>query len=121
MRTLSFFLRAAAGLVLAGALSGCVGIYDNSSAFFNPPEPGMAEQAMLEKYGTPAFAMDLENGKRVYTYKVRDNKYIVLVGLYDGYDLVIACEDGEVSKVSRVPRAEAFTLFQPVPWAEAAE
>jgi hypothetical protein len=98
-------------------LAGCIGIHDNTPIFLNPPREGMSEGALIRNYGTPSFAGFAENEK-IYTYKVRNNKYIVLVGIYEGYDLVITCKNGTVTAVDRVIRPKTFALFQPLPWAE---
>jgi len=98
--------------------SGCIGIYNNSDLFkYSGPQEGMAEIELLEKYGTPSFATDVGTQK-VYMYKVRDNMYIILVGLFDGKDLIVTCEEGKVTKVNSVERPKAFSLFQPWNWAD---
>jgi hypothetical protein len=102
-------------------LTGCIGIYDNSDTFFKQPNVGMTESALLQNYGTPSFAGEADGVQKVYTYKVRDHKYIVLVGIYEGYDLVVTCSGGQVLQVDKVMRPKAFTLFNPVPWAEGQE
>lgn len=101
-------------------LSGCIGIYDNTDIFFDLPNPDMPEAELLQKYGTPSYA-GFADDQKIYTYKVRDNKYIILIGLYEGYDLVITCRDGVVVKTDRVERPTGFALFNPVPWAEGLE
>lgn len=98
-------------------LPGCIGINNNSRTFLNPPSTGMLEIDVLTKYGAPHYAGFAENQK-VYIYKVRDHKYIVLVGIYEGYDLVVVCDAGEVTNVVKVERPTTFALFQPLPWAE---
>ena len=113
-------LRLAVLVLSTTLLTGCIGIYNNSASFFNEPEPGMSETDMLRTYGTPAFAGEVQD-QTVYTYKVRDNKYIVLVGIYEGHDLVVTCEDGKVTQVSKVKRPQTLTILQPVPWAEGLE
>lgn len=104
-------------LATAG-LSGCIGVYNNSKQFLNNPENGMAEGDLIRQYGTPAYSGFVENEK-LYTYKVRDNKYMVLVGVYEGYDLVVTCRNGVVTNTRRVERPQAFSLLYPTPWAEA--
>lgn len=104
-------------LLLALPLTGCIGIYDNSERFMSQPGIGTDEVTMLKTYGTPDFVGFVED-KKVYTYKVRNNKYIILVGDYQGYDLVIVCESGQVKEVTRVNRPKGFALLNPVPWAE---
>lgn len=116
-----FALSAVRCAVAASALlfsTACVGVYNNTNQFLNDPKEGMAEGDLIRTYGTPAFTGFAENEK-IYTYKVRDTKYIVLVGLYEGYDLVVTCKNGIVTDSQRVKRPEAFTLFQPLPWAVA--
>lgn len=103
---------------LATALSGCIGIYNNSKVFRSKPYVGMTEMEVLEEYGNPDFSGFVEDNK-VYIYEVRDNKYIILIGIYEGYDLVVTTNDGEVVNVAEAPRPEAFSLLGPVPWAEA--
>ncbi|MBN1901999.1 hypothetical protein JW926_11810 [Candidatus Sumerlaeota bacterium] len=106
-------------LGVAGALlTACIGIYDNTENFLNPPGTGKEEISVLTELGTPSLATTVED-KKVYVYKVRDVKYIILVGIYEGYDLVITCRDGLVEESRKVPRPRAFTLFNPVPWAVA--
>jgi len=105
-------------LLAAIFLAGCVGTYNNSDNFLNPPAIGSEEIAVLKELGAPAFSTTAEDQK-VYVYKVRDVKYIILVGLYEGYDLVVVCRDGAVIESKRVPRPKAFTLFNPLPWAVA--
>jgi hypothetical protein len=116
-RQLSRFL-AGALFVAALPLAGCIGIYDNSVQFELQPAKGLEETEVLKRYGSPEFAGYVEN-KQVYIYKIRDNRYYVLYGVYEGYDLVITCENGVVTDVSKVERPKAMTLFNPVPWAEA--
>jgi hypothetical protein len=118
MKKMLFKSLALATLVSGSALlSGCMGFYDNTDTFMNGPETGMGEVEMISKYGTPAFAGDAD-GTQVYTYKVRDSKFIILVGLFDGYDLVVQCKKGKVVDTKRVERASTFTLFQPNLWGE---
>ncbi len=112
--------RVMSGLILSSVMlvsSGCIGIYNNSELFLNPVEKGMSEEEILQKYGNPAYSGFAED-KKVYIYEVRNNRYIVAFGQYEGYDLVITCEAGEVIQVDKVQRPESFVLFQPVPWAE---
>jgi hypothetical protein len=107
--------------VLAGLavlpLTGCIGIYNNSNLFQLSPNEGLDEVELLKRYGAPDFSGYVEN-RQVYVYKVRNNRYIVLFGLYEGYDMVVTCENGVVRNVSRVERPQAFALLNPVPWAE---
>ena len=107
-------------LVTAAILSqGCVGIYDNTQKFLNAPKEGLAEAELLQTYGFPDFTMTLEGGDRVFGYKVRDVKYIVLVGIYEGHDLLVTTSQGAVTGTKRIPRTKTWSLFQPVPWAVA--
>ena len=98
------------------SLSGCIGFYGNTTRFLQPPTEGMEEIDMIKQYGEPSFCTVVEDQK-VYSYKVRDVKYVVVVGLYNGYDLVIVCRDGRVIEVKKIDRNQSFSLFQPVPWA----
>lgn len=111
-------LKAAALVLGMSTLAGCYGTYNNTSLFYNDPASGMEEVKLLQQYGTPAFATNIED-RKVYSFKVRDNSYIILVGMYNGYDLVVVCRDGLVVETKRVPRPSSFTLFSPLPWAEA--
>ena len=113
-RSVSYMLLLFAILIL----SSCMGFYNNTSNFLNPPGIGTEEINVLKELGTPAFSTIVEDQK-VYTYRVRDVKYIILIGLYEGYDLVVICRDGMVVESKRVPRPKAFTLFNPLPWAVA--
>ncbi|MGF1572054.1 MAG: hypothetical protein ACFCU1_03205 [Sumerlaeia bacterium] len=99
-------------------LSGCIGIYDNSKLFLPSPQVGMNELEVMKQYGTPSYAGFVED-KKVYIYKIRNNQYIVLFGKYEGYDLVLTCDNGQVVSIDRAERSSAFALFNPVPWAEA--
>lgn len=112
--------RLAALLVLAAPLllGGCIGIYSNTSKFLNTPREGTTEIELIERYGTPAFSSYVQD-RRVYTYKVRDTKYILVAGIYDGYDLVVVCQNGLVTSTSRVERPRALAILNPVPWAVA--
>ncbi len=101
--------------VLAGA-TGCIGIYNNTDLFIGGPHMGMDEKTLIDTYGTPAWQGFVED-KKIYTYKVRDNKYILFLGVYEGYDLVVTVEDGKVKDSKRADIAESFTLFSPLPWA----
>lgn len=106
------------GVIAASALlAGCIGQYDNSPIFLNAPKEGMTEGTVLRTYGTPDFAGFAENEK-IYTYRVRKNQFIILVGLYEGYDMVVTCKNGEVSSLDKVIRPKTFSLFYPTPWAE---
>lgn len=104
-------------LVVFLPLQGCVGIFDNTEKFLNAPQQGLAEAELLETYGFPDFSATLEGGGKVYGYKVRDVKYIILVGLYEGHDLLVTVEGGVVQGTKRVPRSKSLTILQPVPWA----
>ncbi len=112
---LRHLLAAAASVFL---LAGCIGQYDNTAIFTPAPHKGMDEVALVQAYGTPSWQGFAED-KKLYTWKVRDNTYILIVGVYDGYDLVVTVENGEVSEVTRAPRAKALTILSPLPWAEA--
>ena len=106
-------------LILVGAVlaasTGCVGIYDNTEQFLNDPPPGMVESEVLKTYGTPSFATDTSDGK-ILTYKVRDAKYIILIGMYSGYDLIVRMENGAVAETYKVSTPKSFALFNPWPW-----
>ncbi len=105
-------------LSLAGvlfSLSGCIGFYGNTKRFLQPPTEGMEEIAMIKQFGEPSFCAVVEDQK-VYSYKVRDVLYVVLVGIYSGYDLIMVCRDGRVIEVKKMPRNRSFTLFWPIPW-----
>ncbi len=104
--------------VCAVMLAGCIGQYDNSAIFTPGPHEGMDEITLVQTYGTPSWQGFAED-KKLYTWKVRDNTYILVVGVYDGYDLVVTVENGEVSEVTRAPRPKALTILSPLPWAEA--
>ena len=106
-----------AGLFIVLTLTGCIGIYDNRGLFDLPPKEGMEEIEMIRSYGAPDYS-DYVEDQKVHVYKVRENRYIILIGLYAGYDLVATCENGVVIDVGRVERPWSFSLFQPVPWAE---
>lgn len=110
--------KTAAAVSLLAILTGCIGIYDNRDMFNPAPQSGMSELDMLRAYGAPAFVGYVEDQK-VYTYKVRDNKFIILVGVYDGYDLIVTVEGGKVVDSRQIQRPYAMTLFGAVPWAEA--
>ena len=110
------FKLAAIGL-LATSLAGCIGIYNNSKVFRSKPYLGMTEMEVLQEYGNPGYSGFVEDNK-VYIYEVRDNKYIILIGIYEGYDLVVTCNNGEVVDVKEAPRPEAFSFLSPLPWAE---
>ena len=96
--------------------SGCVGIYDNSEKFLNDPVVGTSEIDVLKTYATPSFAT-ASGDEKIFSYKVRDTKYIVLVGLYDGYDLIVRMQNGAVSEVHKVQRPKTFAIFNPWAWA----
>ncbi len=102
--------------MVALSLSACVGFYGNTTRFLQPPAEGMEEIEMIKQYGEPSFTTVVED-QTVYTYKIRDVKYLVVVGLYEGYDLVIVCRDGRVIEVKKIDRNRSFSLFHPVPWA----
>ncbi len=115
MRNVKFVMM----LMIAGVMTaGCVGTYSNKARFVQDPKTGMLEADMVRTYGAPAFKTQVEN-ENLYVYKVRDNKYIVLIGLYEGYDIVVTARAGEVKAVDRIARPQTFTLLNPVPWAEA--
>ncbi|MDX2175479.1 MAG: hypothetical protein SF028_03305 [Candidatus Sumerlaeia bacterium] len=110
--------RTLAGSIAAAALllsTGCIGTHSNMSQFLNDPAPGAEELNVLQQYGTPAFAAEVDN-HNVYTYKVRENNYFIFIGFYDGYDLVVTCRDGRVVDARRVRGPESFALFQPWQW-----
>lgn len=110
-------LAAACCATAATLMSGCIGRYDNSAMFSPGPHKGMEEVEMLQNYGTPSWQGFAED-KKIYTWKVRDNTYIIIVGVYEGYDLVVTVENGEVSEVRKAPRPKALTILSPLPWAE---
>lgn len=105
----------AAALAVLGA--GCIGIYNNTEKFLNQPKEGTSEAELLGTFGLPDFSSPLEGGGKVYGYKVRDVKYIILVGVYEGYDLLFTVQGGALKETKKIARPKAFTLFQPVPWA----
>jgi len=108
---------AALGFVFI-SLCGCVGTYNNTTNFLNPPDIGTEEITVLKELGSPVFSTVVEDQK-VYIYRARNVKYIILVGLYEGFDLVVICRDGMVVESKKVPRPKTFTLFYPTPWAVA--
>ncbi len=112
LRNIAWLLSLAGVLFL---LSGCIGFYGNTKRFLQPPTEGMEEIEMLKQFGEPSFCAVVEDQK-VYSYKVRDVKYIVLVGTYNGYDLIVVCRDGRVIEVKKMPRNRGFTLFTPPAW-----
>lgn len=118
----SMMRRMALGVLAAAVLpmTGCVGIYKNSDRFFNLPATDSPENKLMETYGIPDVVTKQEE-KTVYGYKVRDNKYIICVGIYDGFDVLVTCEKGKVVGVTKLQRPQTFTLFQPIPWAEGNE
>ena len=118
MNLRSAFASFVAPAALALLAQGCVGIYDNTEKFLSPPKQGLPEADLLATYGFPDFTTGLDGGNKVYGYKVRDVKYIVLVGLYEGYDLLVTVERGAVKGTTNIPRSKALTIFQPIPWAE---
>ena len=95
--------------------TGCVGIYDNTEMFLNDPPVGMSETDVIKTYGTPSF-VSTEGDTKILTYKVRDAKYIVLIGLYDGYDLIVRMQNGSVEETFKVQIPKAFALFSPWYW-----
>lgn len=105
-------------LFITVIFTGCVGSYNNTHNFLNPPATGDEELSVLKEFGTPSFATTVEDQK-IYTFKVRDVKYMVCIGLYEGYDLVVICRDGMVVETKKVPPPKSFSLFYPVPWAVA--
>ena len=98
--------------ILVFSLSGCIGFYGNTTRFLQLPVEKMGVIEMLQQYGEPSFSTIVED-KTIYTYKVRDVKYIVVVGIYNGYDLVIVCMDGKVDQVKKIGRNQSFSLFHP--------
>jgi len=113
LKRIGVLLFAIGGMIF---LSGCMGFYKNSDNFLNIPQTGAQEIVILNELGIPTYSTSVEE-KKVYCYRVRDVKYIILVGIYEGYDLIITCRDGVVVESKRVPRPRTFTLFSPVPWA----
>ena len=99
-------------------LTSCVGIYDNTKRFMNLPAEGTDELQMIREYGSPDFTTTVEDQK-VYTYKVRKVGYYVVVGIYEGYDLMVVCRDGRIVESKKIPHHNSFTIFQPVPWSVA--
>jgi len=109
-------LGALAALCMMPLLTGCVGLYNNTANFREMPREGMAEIDMIRTYGAPDFTTFVEDQK-VYVYKVRDTKYIILVGIYDGYDYVITTDNGRIVHVERVDAPNTLAILQPLPWA----
>lgn len=114
MKRIALMLALAATVTVFG---GCFAMYDNTKTFLNQPAEGLSEGDMIRTYGAPAYSGTAENQK-IYVYKVRDNKFILIVGVYEGYDLAVTCENGQVAEVSRIERPKALTLFGAIPWAE---
>ncbi len=105
------------GLLVVLTLTGCIGIWDNSSLYTVQPAVGSPESDLLKNYGAPSFAASVDNQK-IYTYKIRNNMYIICFGLFNGRDMVVVCEDGKVKEIKSVERPKAFSLFQPWTWAD---
>jgi len=103
---------------LAGLTTGCIGLYDNSKKFMNLPATGTDEIDVLKEFGAPDFQATTSD-RKVYTYKVRDVKYVVLVGVYSGHDLLVVVKDGKVEETRRVARPSTLAILQPIPWAVA--
>ncbi len=120
--TIRFTIRKSATVALLAlapillSLTACISIYDNTSRFqATPPREGMSEVELLQKCGAPDFAGFVEDQK-VYVYKVRDSKFIIAVGQFAGYDLVVTCKGGAVKNVQQVSRGQTTCIFTPAPW-----
>jgi hypothetical protein len=103
---------------LLATLSGCWGSYSNMGLFEVQPQRGTSEIDLLRGYGAPSYSTFVGDQK-VHVYKVRDVKYILLFGFYGGYDLVITCQNGNISDVRVLDRPKSFVFGQPSPWAVA--
>ncbi|MBI1783621.1 hypothetical protein HYR69_00630 [Candidatus Sumerlaeota bacterium] len=97
------------------ALTGCISSYSNTARFTQPPHPGMPETEMLQRFGAPDYSGFVEDQK-IYVYKVRDSKYIIIVGQYSGRDIVVTAKGGVVRSVQEVPRGECMTFLYAAPW-----
>lgn len=115
MRNAKVVLPVSALLAVTLLLSGCVGMRSNQSLFLNEPERGMSELTLLQTYGKPDYSAAVEDQK-VYIYRVRDEKYIIAVGMSGTYDLVVTCRDGEVVDTKRVAAGDNLAILQPNPW-----
>jgi hypothetical protein len=109
----TFTLLGLAALLIA--MSGCVGVYDNSGRFLNDADVGETQADVIKRFGTPSFTTG-SGAETVMTYDVRDNKYIILIGMYDGYDMVIVFKDGKVTETRKVQLGTRFALFSPWNW-----
>lgn len=111
-------LAGAVASLLLCVSSGCVGIYSNKDRFLNEPQPGLSLTEVVKTYGAPSFMVD-DGPTKLFTYKVRDVMYFVLVGIYQGHDLVVAFQNGVVTATHRLPRPKTVAFLQPLPWAVA--
>ena len=98
------------------SLSGCLGFYGNMERFRLTPTEGMKEIDLIKTYGEPSFS-SVVGDQTIYNYRVRDVKYVLAAGMYNGYDLIVVCRRGRVVDVKKLPRNRAFTTFTPVHWA----
>jgi hypothetical protein len=89
----------------AATLTGCISTYSNMNRFASSPHIGMGEAELIQKYGAPD-----------YVYRVRDNKFLLGVGQYAGYDLVITTKGGVVRSTHSVLRGQSVTFLHPAPW-----
>lgn len=104
------------GVLAAGVLfSGCVSVYSNTKRFDPAPHVGMTEMDLILTYGAPDYAGFVEDQK-IYVYKVRDSKFIIALGQYNGYDMVITTKGGIIKDTRRLPRGQAVTLLYAAPW-----
>ncbi len=115
-KTLKRGMTVVALLWTVALLGGCYGNYSNSHLFLNGPDIGQGELNLMRIYGIPNFTTVAE-GHKIYGYKVREVNYYGIVGIYEGYDLLITCRDGQVVEHRSVLRPQAVTVFAPPPWA----
>lgn len=112
------FFRWSATLLAVVLASGCVGIYSNKDRFLNEPRLGESITDVVKAYGAPTFNVD-DGSRKLFTYKVREVMYFILVGIYQGHDLVVTFDDDRVVSTQRLPRPKTVTILQPIPWAVA--
>lgn len=105
----------ACGLAFAFSLTGCVSIYSNAKRFDPAPHVGMTEMDLIQNYGAPDYSGFVEDQK-IYVYKVRTSKFIIALGQYSGYDMVIMTKGGVIKDTRRLPRGEAVSLIYAAPW-----
>jgi len=111
----SMVMRTIAAIAFMLSLSGCVSIYSNSNQFDPAPHVGMTEMDLIQTYGAPDYAGFVEDQK-IYVYKVRDSKFIIALGQYNGYDMVITTKGGIIKDTRRLPRGQAVTFLYAAPW-----